>query len=219
MTVDPKADAEHGRSASPPAEVARRGRGRPRDARVDAAVIEATLELIAEGGVANLSMDQVAHRAGVGKPTIYRRWTNKEAMLLDALRTARKPLEAPDTGTLRGDLEAYLTMLADRYRTSTLGDAIPHLIEAAYYDPALRAELEQYSRFRQKPVRAILRRAAKRGELGEFTSRSDMDTMVSALMGPFNYRSMVTHEALDDRFVRRLLDIVLPLGGASNDAG
>src|SRR5690606_12284382 len=196
----------------------RRGRGRPRDTRVEAAVIEATLELISEGGVANLSMDQVAQRAGVGKPTIYRRWTNKEAMLLDALRATRKPLDAPDTGTLRGDLEAYLTGLAERYRTSTIGDAVVHLIEAAYYDAALRAELEHYVRLRQEPIRTILRRAAKRGELGDFTSKRDIQTLVSALMGPINYRSMVTHEPLDDRFVRRLLDIMLPLPGAS-DAG
>lgn len=191
-----------------------RRRGRPRDARVDGAVLEATLDLIVEGGVANLSMDQVAHRAGVGKATIYRRWDNKEAMLLDALRSARKPLDIPDTGSLRGDLEGYFDELISRFRNSKLSDVLPHLIEASFYDKSLRIELEHYMRQRQHPLRDILERAAKRGELGHYSSPTDIDTLVAAFLGPFTYRNMISHEPVDERFARRFLDLMLPIDPA-----
>lgn len=192
-----------------------RRRGRPRDVRVDAAVLEATLDLIVESGVANLSMDQVAHRAGVGKATIYRRWDNKEAMLLDALRSVRHPLDLIDSGTLRGDLERYFDQLIVRYRTSKLSDVVPHLLEASFYDASLRVELELYMRERQKPLRDILERGAERGELGRFSSAGDIDLLVSAFLGPFVYRNMISHEPLDDDLVDRLLDLMLPLDGST----
>jgi AcrR family transcriptional regulator len=187
-----------------------RRRGRPRDAGADGAILNATLELIAAGGVANLSMDQVASRAGVGKATIYRRWDSKEALLLDALRSALQPFEAADTGTLRGDLETFLFELVRRYQESKLSDVLPHLIGVSYYDHGVRQELEDYFRHRQQPLREMLGRGAARGELGEFTSADDIELMISALLGPFTYRKMFTHETADEAFARRLLDLLLP---------
>ena len=73
-------------------------RGRPRRADADEAILAATLELLAEAGVAGLSMDVLAQRAGVGKATIYRRWDSKEALILDALRMTA----TADPGARRG---------------------------------------------------------------------------------------------------------------------
>ena len=78
--------------------------GRPRDARADRAILEATLELAAEFGPLGLSMDAVAERAGVSKATIYRRWSSKEALLLDAWRELAGAIPVPDSGVLRDDL-------------------------------------------------------------------------------------------------------------------
>src|SRR4051794_4702288 len=86
-------------------------RGRPRDARCDEAILHATLELLVEADAGSLSIDGVAARAGVGKATIYRRWNSKEALLLEALSSDTSIIEAPDTGTLRGDLESYFGAL------------------------------------------------------------------------------------------------------------
>src|SRR4051794_23051797 len=92
-------------------------RGRPRDARCDHAILQATLDLLAEGGAGSLSIDGVAARAGAGKATIYRRWTSKEALLLEALSTDTSIIESPDTGTLRGDLESYFSALVEKIQT------------------------------------------------------------------------------------------------------
>src|SRR4030095_12401343 len=66
--------------------------GRPRSERAERAIIEATLDLLAEVGIAALSIEQVAARAGVGKATIYRRWPNKEALIIDAAASMKGPV-------------------------------------------------------------------------------------------------------------------------------
>src|SRR4051794_23872567 len=79
--------------------------GRPRDARHDEAILEATMALLSEAGYARLTIDGVAARAGVGRPTIYRRWPSKPALVVAALLHAPQ-IQVPhaDTGSLRADL-------------------------------------------------------------------------------------------------------------------
>ncbi|MGH2503871.1 MAG: helix-turn-helix domain-containing protein, partial [Ktedonobacterales bacterium] len=77
--------------------------GRPRSAQADQAILDAALELIAQEGIQGMSIEGVAARAGVGKTTIYRRWPNKDALALDALRTVKPPIVSFDTGNLRSD--------------------------------------------------------------------------------------------------------------------
>src|ERR1700677_2004443 len=81
-------------------------RGRQLDATRDAALREAALELLAEIGYDRLSIDAVAARARASKMTIYRRWSGKAELVVDALRCLKKPRPMPDTGSLRGDLTA-----------------------------------------------------------------------------------------------------------------
>src|ERR1700691_1881023 len=85
------------------------GRGRPRSEAADRAILRAATELLAERGLAGMSMEEVAARAGVGKATIYRRWRSRGALALDAFMAEFQALQPlPDTGTLRGDLLAAL---------------------------------------------------------------------------------------------------------------
>src|ERR1700739_1763967 len=87
------------------------GRGRPRSVEADRAILAATVDLLASRGLAAMSIEEIAARAGVGKATIYRRWPSKGLLALDAFVTefrAQQPL--PDTGTLRGDMIAALTL-------------------------------------------------------------------------------------------------------------
>src|SRR5215475_11124645 len=87
----------------------RKAPGRPRSARADEAIIEAVLDLLAEGTPFDaLSIEAVAARAGVGKATIYRRWSNKEALLFDAVSSIKGDLPKIDGHTVRDDL---LTLL------------------------------------------------------------------------------------------------------------
>ena len=183
-------------------------RGRPRSADADAAILAATLELAGEVGVNGMSMDVLAERAGVSKTTIYRRWTSKEQLVLEALRSAMGPLDDVDTGSLRADVRAYLIELGERMWQGRMTDVLPHLIEVACHDDSLRSRLDDYVQYRRAPMLAILGRGLARGEL---PADSDLDVLADVLIGPFVYRRLLTHGPLDEAFVVRLLGVVLPV--------
>ena len=181
-------------------------RGRPRRADADAAILTASLELLAEVGVAGLSMDLLAHRAGVGKATIYRRWESKEALILDALRTTTTPIPVPDEGSLRADLHAYMDAVVEHFAPRRGSDVLPHLIEASCYDEQLRASLDAYLRERQSTTRLLLHRGIERGELPADT---DVDLITDVILGPFFYRHLLTGAPVDRAFTHRLVDFAL----------
>src|ERR1700739_419875 len=84
-------------------------RGRPRSEQADRVILQAAAEILAERGLAGMSMEEVASRAGVGKTTIYRRWASRGALAMDAFLAefqSQQPL--PDTGSLHDDLLAAL---------------------------------------------------------------------------------------------------------------
>ena len=181
-------------------------RGRPRRADADAVILGAALELLADAGVAGLSMDVLAQRAGVGKATIYRRWCSKEALVLDVLRTAIAPLPVPDEGSVQDDLIAYTDALLELIEEGRSSDVLPHLLAASCYDTKLRAALDEYLRGRQGTIRLILQRGIERGELAGDT---DVDLVVDVLLGPFFYRQLLTGAPIDRDFARRLVDHAL----------
>ncbi len=182
-------------------------RGRPRVEGLDQAVLDATLELAGEVGIHGMSMDDLAQRAGVSKATIYRRWPSKERLVLASLNQAMLPFELIDTGSLRGDLLDYLGELARRMETGKASDVLPDLIAASVRDANLRMSLDEYIRHRRQPLQTILRRGLQRGELAAGT---DVEVLIDALIGPFVYRRLLSHDPLDGDFVERLLRAVLP---------
>lgn len=182
-------------------------RGRPRSAAADDAILAATLELVGEVGISGMAMDELARRAGVAKATIYRRWSNKESLVIDALRSAMSPLESADTGNLRGDLELYLGELISRFDQNPMNDVLPHLIEAACHDPGVQSSLDDYVQVRRAPLRAVFERARERGELD---AGADIDVLIDLTIGPFIYRRLLTRDTVDQRFVTRLLDQIFP---------
>jgi len=192
--------------ADPIDDTSARRPGRPRDASVDQAVLDATTELLADGGISGLSMDLVAKRAGVGKATIYRRWESKEELVLDAMSVSPPGVPPPDTGALRSDLLAYTTSLARKFGSAPTSDILPHLIEAACYDERLRKSLHDYTRTRQQTLRTILHHAYDRGEL---TDEDDRELIVDMVMGAFFYRRLMSGDPFTPRVAARLVDVVL----------
>ena len=89
--------------------------GRPRSAQAHKAIIDATLELLAEEGFQGLSIEAVAAKAGVGKTTIYRRWASKEELVMEALRHVQIDVPMIDTGNFRNDLTAILKMVYEGF--------------------------------------------------------------------------------------------------------
>ena len=187
--------------ARPPAK-----RGRPRRADADGAILGATLDLLAEVGVAGLSMDLLAQRAGVGKATIYRRWESKETLILDALRMTTTPIPVPDEGSVREDLFTYMDAVIEHFSPGRGSDVLPHLIEASCYDDQLRASLDGYLRERQATTRMILHRGIERGELAPDT---DVDLITDVILAPFFYRHLLTGAPVDRSFTHRLVEFAL----------
>jgi AcrR family transcriptional regulator len=184
-------------------------RGRPRSEKARRAILEAAAELLLVQGLSAVSMDAVAERAGVSKATIYRWWPTKETLALDALFNewaAARPL-ARDTGSLRGDLLSLLRPWARLATSRPYGRVIAALITEAQMDPAFA--IEYRTRFvepRREQGREVFRRAIERGEIPADTK---VEVALDMLYGPLYHRLLHGHAALNDRFVRDVVDTAL----------
>lgn len=172
------------------------------------AILAATLELLAESGYDQLTMDAVAARARCSKATIYRRWPGKAELVVAAVRRhAGDPVPAaPDTGTLRGDLVAALTAM----RASLAGqDAalLLGLMMATGRDPELASVVRtQVLGTKREVFGAAVARAVSRGDLPGSAGHGLLAEIGSAMLLS---RLLVTGEPLDDAFVAQLVDAVL----------
>ena len=156
--------------------------------------------------MAGLSMDLLAHRAGVGKATIYRRWDSKEALILDTLRMMSTPSRARRGHRSAPTCSPTWTRSSSTSRPGGGSDVLPHLIEASCYDEQLRASLDTYLRDRQSTTRLILHRGIERGEL---PADIDVDLLTDVLLAPFFYRHLLTGAGVDRDFTHRLVDFAL----------
>ncbi|MFC4059692.1 TetR/AcrR family transcriptional regulator [Planomonospora corallina] len=153
--------------------------GRPRSAKAEKAIIEATLDLIGESvSLSELTIEAVAARAGVGKTTIYRRWSNKEDLVVDALATLKAPPPPLVAPTVRENLVVYLEML-ERESGDVRSRCVMNIaMNEADRHPHLVARIRQAAiRPRQEALAALLRRGVESGEL-----RADLDVPVAMAM-------------------------------------
>ena len=182
--------------------------GRPRSTRADEAIIEAVLDLLGEGTPIELvSIEAVATRAGVGKATIYRRWPNKDALLLDAVRALKGPVPEPAGLSLRDDL-VMLARAMGRNRDPRVARIMPCLIPEMHRNP------EQYRLYQEfvEQRRAVTRRVLERGvQTGELRADLDIELAMTLLAGPILIqRLMRWHPDLDDETLpERVVDAVL----------
>jgi len=163
-------------------------RGRPRSPEAHRAILEATLDLLVEGGFRALSMDAVAALAGVGKATIYRRWRSKNELVAAAIETLSAAIDLADTGSLRGD---YLALARQAMGTATtpLSTIVPRLLAEAAGDPDLHAIfLEHLVRPRRRALHTLVRRAEERGEI---RAGLDHEVVIDLLAGPIMYRLLL----------------------------
>jgi AcrR family transcriptional regulator len=172
------------------------------------AILQATLELLAESGYDQLTIDAVAARARCSKATIYRRWPGKAALVTTAVRrhAGQPAAAAPDTGSLRSDLLAALELM----RSSLSGqDAalLLGLLIAMHRDGELAAAVrEQVLDVKREVFGAVIARAIARGEVPATTDGALLVEISSAVL--FS-RRLVTGEPLDDVFIQHLVDAVL----------
>ena len=178
----------------------------PRVVRSRAAVIEATLALIAEVGIGETTVDAIAERSGVAKTTIYRHWSGKPAIVLDALSSVMAPPEDPDTGTVHGDLVALLAGFAEALSRGPLAPLLTSMMAAAERDPDVARLHRDEAAARHQVLRDAVVRGVGRGELVRGT---DADAVVAAVVGPVVYRRLVAAEPVDAIEVEGVVDRAL----------
>jgi AcrR family transcriptional regulator len=198
----PRTDADAG-----PDPRAGRRPGRPRSEQAEQAIIEATLDLFAEKGFEGVCVELIAARAGVGKATIYRRWPNKEELLLAAFASLKSPFPEPKGVSARDDLLAMVeVMCADkadprRSRRYALllgeGEKYPRLIE-------------RYKQTVVQPRRDAMRSVIRRGiDTGELRPDTDVEVAMLSLTGAIMAQDKSADGTLDGDFAARLVDSLL----------
>jgi AcrR family transcriptional regulator len=189
-------------------DAAGRQMGRPKDARADRAILETTLELIAERGAHAFRTEDVAARAGVGKGAIYRRYRSKEELVTAAVAAlVREEIAVPDTGSTRGDLLALMRDAVELYRSSLPGRLMPELIGAMADNPELaRAVRDGFLAVRRSALSEVLRRGVERGDL---RPDLDLELALDVLGGPLFYRLLITGGPLDEQLAEGVADLIL----------
>src|SRR5579859_3193180 len=193
----------------------RRKPGRPRSAQAHQSILDATLELLAEVGLQAMSIEQVAARAAVGKKTIYRRWSSKEALVLDAIRSIQADMPVMDTGHLRDDLiSMYQTAWRSLQARPLIRPLYLRLLSECDAHPAVfhmfvsQLALPRFHQFVQMVEKAQAR--------GEIRQDLDLQLVTDLLIGPMLFRWMVTNMLLPSptrtdlaSFPEQITDLVL----------
>jgi AcrR family transcriptional regulator len=183
-------------------------RGRPRSQQADRAILEAAAQILAERGFGGMTMEEVASRAGVGKTTIYRRWSSRGTLALDAfLAEFRRQQPPTDTGTLRGDLLAALRAWIRSVTRTSAGPILAGLIAEAQQDPELAvAWRERVVERLRVQHRTILDRAVARGDIA---AETDYEVVLDLLFGAAYHRLLHGHQPLTDKFAREVVDVIV----------
>ena len=187
------------------ADPARKSIGARRNPDSAEAILEAAEAVLVEAGYAGFSIEAVARRARAGKPTIYRWWPSKAALLLDVYQR-QKRVDIPNTGSLEEDLVGFLKNLFSHWRETSSGSVFRSLIAEAQSDETAAAALAGYAGGRRTHTGQIIERAKARGEIEE-----DIDAAVVAdLVVSYAWRHLLTNrldepEATIRKMVRYLL--------------
>jgi AcrR family transcriptional regulator len=181
-----------------------RSPGRPRSERAHRAILQAANELLESEGFAAVSVEAIAERAGVSKATIYRRWPNRAAVVMDGfLSTVSSEVPFPHTGHAREDIRIHMRRLAEAF-SGKIGRTVAALIAEGQADPELAGALRsRWLSVRRAEAREILELGIERGELREDI---DLEVAVDVLYGPIYYRMLVGHAPLDNGFTDALAD-------------
>lgn len=202
-------------SASPAAPA--RGRGRPRSTAADEAILEATRELLAEGGWTGLTVEGVAARAGVAKTTVYRRFASRADLAVAAVAQHMAAARTAPGANGAEDIRNAVAASAEVYSRPAARAAFLAVIAEAGRDPALRAAVE---RDVLAPGRQLvadgLARAVARGEITHELTDEKIDLLYDVLAGALLHRLLVSEGRADPLFVESLSQAVLTALGAAD---
>ncbi|MEH2159532.1 MAG: TetR/AcrR family transcriptional regulator [Nostoc sp.] len=182
--------------------------GRPRSIHADQAILQATLDLLAEVGYQSMSIEAIASRAGVGKTTIYRRYTSKEELVADAIESFRDDLAIPDTGSFWGDMDILINNAAKKIDSPLGRQTLALIISTASSNPQF-AEVywTKYTKVRREALSKVLKRAKSRGEIHK---DADIELVIDLLSGSLYYALIfkpITEPV--EAYMRRTMNLLL----------
>ncbi len=169
-------------------------------------ILRAAVEELAEAGYGGVTIESIAARAGVGKSTVYRHWSDKLALIADAFETFHEQL-VPDLGDLpaRDAIALLLRHVADVVMDSTFSRCIPALIEGAERDPRVREFHHRYSADRRQAIIDLIARGIQAGEIGS----ANPELATTTLLGAIFYRRLMTSKPFNPEDAEQLVTLVL----------
>jgi len=193
--------------------------GRPRDPRSYQAILEATVGLLLDVGYLRFAIEGVASRAGVGKGTIYRHWSSRGALVVEAItspacetatggRWSMRPGPLPETGSLRGDLLAFLEALAPPLTDPPAKEIMPGLAADLTRNPELAETVR--ARIIEPQRRALAQLIRRAVAAGQARRGLDVNLLCETLLGPVCYRAYLVGQPVDHDMLVRLVDQLLP---------
>jgi AcrR family transcriptional regulator len=201
--------------ADPPSVDKAPGAGRPRDPRIDAAILTATADLLVQFGYSNLTLAAVAERAGTTKTALYRRWSSKAELVHEAAFPVAPTALAAPAGDMAADVRAMIAAARDVFTTPVVRAALPGLVADMSADSELNARV--MSRFVGlfTAVRARLSEGVERGEVHRDV---DPDRLIELIGGATLLRLLLRpDEQLDDAWVDQTTAILVH--GVTRDVG
>ena len=180
-------------------------RGRPRSEASRKAIIESTVSLIESLGYEKLKIVDIAKAARVGKQTIYRWWSSKAELVIEAvLEDAREYVAVPATGSLSEDLRELIRASCRRVSTDASKNMLSGLLMAGRKDSkTLKLFREQFIESRRDVIRKIFRKHSKQEGL---KSNINVELIMDLIFGAMWYRLLMEHAPLDDNFADELID-------------
>lgn len=172
---------------------------------IESRVLGTVMEILREGGLAALTIEEVTKRSGVAKTTIYRRWSSAEELGLRAMESLVREIETPDTGSLSTDLRAYYQTFLDLTADPGFRPIILSLMSAAVSNDALRKVHDEIDAERLDAMSRMLEAAQARGEVSRTLEPGHATAIVE---GPLFMMRVVRQAELTDADVDALVDMV-----------
>lgn len=183
-------------------------RGRPRDPRTRAAILAAAHALLERGGLTAVTIEAIAAKAGVSRPTIYRYWPNAPAVAMAAfLEASRAPAGSKTSRSPLAALRAQLHAVADAF-AAPAGRSIAAMVAAAQSETELaKAFRNEFIARNRDAARLLLDRCIAERLV---SPPEDIDLALDLIFGPLFYRLLMGHAPITRGFVDQLLDAVIP---------
>lgn len=181
--------------------------GRPRSEEARTAILVATIAEIRAVGYDALAMEAIAARAGVGKATVYRWWSSKELVVIEAIGQIVRAIPAPDTGSVQEDVFALIRATVGMYQDPATTGLLSGLVAAMARSEGVAGAMRSgFVGVWREAMREVMRRGMARGEL---PVGLDLEATIDMMAGPLFYRFLMIGKPIDDRFARTVVRTIL----------